>query len=628
MSADKPEPLAFYCMSSDIYFLAAVGLVNSLRITGHEAPIYLLDLGLTPEQRRLLEPEVRIVPAPESAPPFLLKAHAPRRHPAEVQVLADADMVVCAPLEPLIAAAGEGKVVAGATGLDRHREEWSELLDLGPLADLPYLSSALLALGGELGHEIVALVDERSDRVDYERTYFRSDDPGYPLLHAEEDVINAAVRARASAEQVVGVRGAPLGDPPVRGPPDRRRGRPALRLRRRDEPLRRPSLARQAVARADPRRGLLAPFAQAAHRRRRSRSGPRPVGPASVSPRAAPLDGAQAHRPPRARADAPLKAAFYCVADARYFLGAVALVNSLRMVGHEEPILLLDCGLTSAQRELLEREVTLVEAPTGAPPQVLKAIAPLRHPARTALLIDVDMIATRSLAALIDRAAPGGVAAFADRQQRFFPEWGELLGLGDAEPRPYVSSGLVACGGEVGERVLALLEAGGSRVDFGRTFWGENDRDYPFLYADQDVLNAILATTVEPERVHVLEERLAATPPFRGLKVDGEEILRCRYGDGERPYVVHQYARKPWLEETYDGVYSRLLRQMLLCEGIAIRPPADEIPLHLREGPAARARRRRINTTDFLRWHFGDRLPRPIAHRVEDLRRRREASGR
>ena len=50
-------------------------------------------------------------------------------------------------------------------------------------------------------------------------------------------------------------------------------------------------------------------------------------------------------------------AAFYCVADERYFLGAVGLVNSLRLVGHREPIFLLDCGLDDEQRELLGREV-------------------------------------------------------------------------------------------------------------------------------------------------------------------------------------------------------------------------------------------------------------------------------
>jgi hypothetical protein len=322
-----------------------------------------------------------------------------------------------------------------------------------------------------------------------------------------------------------------------------------------------------------------------------------------------------------------MRTAFYCVADARYFLGAVGLVNSLRMQRHAEPIFLLDCGLEPHQRELLAGEVTLVPAPSGAAPQVLKAIAPLRHPAQTAVLIDVDMIATRPLTDLV-AAARDGVVAFADRQHRYFAEWGELLGLGEAEQRPYVSSGLVACGGETGARVLAMLEEGGSRVDFERTFWGRNDRDYPFLYADQDVLNAILATSVERGRVRVLEERLSATPPFRGLRVRDESTLTCDYDDGARPYVVHQYARKPWIEATYDGVYSRLLRRMLIGPGIAVRPPEELVPLHLTEGPRARALRRRINAADFMRWHFGDRLPPPIARRVEDRRRRREASRR
>ena len=60
-------------------------------------------------------------------------------------------------------------------------------------------------------------------------------------------------------------------------------------------------------------------------------------------------------------------AAFYCVADERYFLGAVGLVNSLRLVGHDEPIYLLDCGLTDDQRELLEPEVDARRGTEAAP---------------------------------------------------------------------------------------------------------------------------------------------------------------------------------------------------------------------------------------------------------------------
>ncbi len=64
--------------------------------------------------------------------------------------------------------------------------------------------------------------------------------------------------------------------------------------------------------------------------------------------------------------------AFYCVSDARFFLGAVGLINSLRVIGHDEPIFVLDCGLTDEQRGMLAAEATLVPAPAERPPQLLK----------------------------------------------------------------------------------------------------------------------------------------------------------------------------------------------------------------------------------------------------------------
>ncbi len=68
-------------------------------------------------------------------------------------------------------------------------------------------------------------------------------------------------------------------------------------------------------------------------------------------------------------------AAFYCVADERYFLGAAALISSLRLHGHTEPIFLLDCGLTPAQRRMLAREATIVAGEPDTPPYLLKTVA-------------------------------------------------------------------------------------------------------------------------------------------------------------------------------------------------------------------------------------------------------------
>jgi hypothetical protein len=298
-----------------------------------------------------------------------------------------------------------------------------------------------------------------------------------------------------------------------------------------------------------------------------------------------------------------LSAAFYCVADRRYFPGAAAMLNSLRLQGHDEPVFLLDCGLTPEQRETLDPQVTVIPAPADTPPYLLKTVAPLAHPAEVMVLIDADMIVTRPLTELLDRAAAGRVVAFKDRSERFVPEWGELLGLGRASRQPYVCSGLVLAGGAVGGEVLGLMHERQTRVDFGRTFYGENDPGYPFRFPEQDVLNAILCSAVDGERLVAIEHRLAPTPPWSGLRVIDERALRCAYGDGVEPYVVHHHGPKPWLDPTHHGVYSRLLRRSLLGEDVPLRVPERALPRRLRRGPLAYAARKWVNARWLLRWY-------------------------
>jgi hypothetical protein len=319
------------------------------------------------------------------------------------------------------------------------------------------------------------------------------------------------------------------------------------------------------------------------------------------------------------------EAAFYCVSSGIYFLGAVGMINSLRLVGHTEPIFLLDCGLTEAQRELLEPHVTVVPAPRDAPPYLLKTVAPLKHPAEVTVLIDVDMIVTRPLSELIERAAGGNVVAFRNDIDRFVLEWGELLGLGTARRRPYLSSGLVLLGGSPGVEVLRLMDECLTRADFDLSldFSSKDAPDHPFLFLDQDVLNAILCTRVEPDRVVVLDPKLAPIQPFRGLRVLDEATLRCAYRDGVEPHVLHHFIRKPWLERVYHGIYSRLLARLLLGDDVPVRVPASDVPLRMRNGPLARLERKRVDVQDLVRWYARDVIPEWMGARADALRRRR-----
>ncbi len=138
------------------------------------------------------------------------------------------------------------------------------------------------------------------------------------------------------------------------------------------------------------------------------------------------------------------------------------------------------------------------------------------------ILIDADMIATRPLTELIERAAGDRVVVFRNDTDRFVAEWGELLDLGPVRRRPYVSSGLIALGGATGDTVLGLLDDRQRRVDIEQTFARRATPDYAFLYPEQDVLNAILATRVDEERIVTLDNRLAPNPPYRGLRIADE----------------------------------------------------------------------------------------------------------
>jgi hypothetical protein len=243
------------------------------------------------------------------------------------------------------------------------------------------------------------------------------------------------------------------------------------------------------------------------------------------------------------------------------------------------------------------------------------------------VLIDADMIVTSSLEPLIERAADGRVVAFEDyRRDRFVPEWGELLELGALRRQPYLSGGLVAVDADTGGEVLRLMTERADRLDFERTSWHRGDVDYPLLYADQDLFNAILASRVERERVVGLEYRLAPTPPFAGVELLDARTLRCAHQDGAAPYVLHHTVAKPWLEATVHWpLYSRLLRRTLNGDDVAVRVPRRKLPLRMRTGPFAYAQRKWDVAGTRLRWRFGGRLRRPQAlRRIRHMLGRRE----
>jgi hypothetical protein len=214
------------------------------------------------------------------------------------------------------------------------------------------------------------------------------------------------------------------------------------------------------------------------------------------------------------------------------------------------------------------------------------------------------------------------VVAVEHGSERFVAEWGEVLDLGAVQPRTYVCSGLLVAGRDPGTEVLRTMDDRQRRVEFERGYLAQNVADYPLRYLDQDVLNAVLASSVAGGRVITLARRMEAIPPFAGLRVLDERTLRCAYEDGVEPYLLHHYAVKPWLELTVDGIYSRLLRRLLLGGDVLIRVPEASLPRQLRSGFLAEAVRSRARG----RSRFDSYVREPLTAKVRALRHRDRAA--
>jgi hypothetical protein len=296
--------------------------------------------------------------------------------------------------------------------------------------------------------------------------------------------------------------------------------------------------------------------------------------------------------------------AFYTVADRRHFIGAVALLNSLRLAGHAEPVFLVDAGLTGPQRGMLAEHVSLLSAPVGMPPVYMAPLGPLARPADVAVIIDADIIVLRLLTPLVESAAHGRVVAFVNdppNHERFFPDWAARLGLGSLRRRPYLNAGLFVVPRPLADRLLGLWLACQEKIDYGRTRYGAADMSDPFYFADQDVVNALLSAELRDDEIACLEHRWAPHTPLRGIRIVDERELICEYPDGSRPYLLHHTLAKPWLQATEPNVYSRLLPRLLFASDVTVKLSPADVPLRLRPGRLASADRWRCGVQAHLR---------------------------
>jgi lipopolysaccharide biosynthesis glycosyltransferase len=257
---------------------------------------------------------------------------------------------------------------------------------------------------------------------------------------------------------------------------------------------------------------------------------------------------------------------------------------------------------------------------------LLKAYPHALGASGTIVLIDSDMIVTRSLEDVVARAQKGGIYVFPDpppHRGRWFAEWHDELELrAPLRQRTYLNAGFLALSTEHWPELLGrwweLCDRVPREQHFGRF-------EQPFWAGDQDVLNAILASEVPEDAVVELDAHEEAYPDdlLEAVIVD-ERTLRCEVRG--RPTAILHYAlgpkaweRKAWLR-LRDDAYVRLLPRLLFGDDVAVRLDPRSVPLWLRPGRSARVL---VRGADLA--HGGVRravhaLPRPIRERALALR--------
>jgi hypothetical protein len=288
-------------------------------------------------------------------------------------------------------------------------------------------------------------------------------------------------------------------------------------------------------------------------------------------------------------------------------------MSSLRVHGHEGPIVIADAGLTSAQVDALSSQAVFVQLPPDLPPIYAKPVAPLEHPDDVMVFLDADMLCVRPLDEIVAAARGGAILAVEDigrpgLTDETWRQWEEQLELGPLRQATYINSGFFALSRDDGIAFFKTLAACLDRVDPSETLLRSEpalDFSLPFFLPDQDIANAILASAPFRERVSILPYSAAPHAPFHGVSVTSD--TSCIDQKGETPFFLHHALQKPWSEPLPTNAYTELLVKYIHDPAAADVSKAD-LPLFLRHGRVASAARALRSGRGHARAHVRGRL--------------------
>src|SRR6478736_1704220 len=118
--------VTYYTISEAEFFLGTVMLLNSLRLTGNHGKLVVLDVGLRPDQRALLERHADVVDIPVkiAGTPGSMKPYPYLLGASGTVVFIDSDIVVTGPLDEALDLGRQGRIVATPAWTEDARNRW------------------------------------------------------------------------------------------------------------------------------------------------------------------------------------------------------------------------------------------------------------------------------------------------------------------------------------------------------------------------------------------------------------------------------------------------------------------------------------------------------------------------
>jgi hypothetical protein len=317
---------------------------------------------------------------------------------------------------------------------------------------------------------------------------------------------------------------------------------------------------------------------------------------------------------------------YYTVAEAAFFLGAVMLVNSLRVTGNDGKIVVVDVGLAPDQRRLLESHAEVV-APSQTihpTPGTMKPYPYLLGATGTVVVIDSDIVVTARLDDALDLARNGKVVAapawLESVRHRWFAEWEEALELrAPLRREEWFHNGFVVVSTDRWPRLLKRWWEVCGLVPTEQALL----KNQPFSAPDADSLNALMMSEFPRSALALLPEGYEA---FGGdVVIENVQTLRCTLR-GRPTGLLHYPDRpKPWQSPGWLRVgataFAPIMRRLLFASDVPLRVEPSAVPLWLRPSATGRAALMVLAAANWTIGWASRHLPERPRNRVRNWRR-------